>query len=174
MTNYNSVFIIVYIFRFYDPDTTETQRFVSIFDRFFDSLHVRSPTEWIRKRKPGLKPYTSERLKVNGSKLFLPSILRLFFTHMHVFIMHPSCSKVIFDVPSASSVYGLATSEKNKMLLSKETLEGIQITGIDLHTHMYARTDLIFAPCLHVLCSELFCGNNEVSPESESIFIPAK
>ncbi len=89
---------------FDDPDTTETQCFVSIFDRFFDSLNVRcptewSPTEWIRKRKPGLKPYTSlsdERLKVSGSKFFLTSILRLLFTDMHVFIMHPSGSKVIF------------------------------------------------------------------------------
>lgn len=53
---------------FGDPDTTETQRFVSLFDKFFDCLNVRSTNEWISKRKPNLKPYTSpsdERLEVS-------------------------------------------------------------------------------------------------------------
>ncbi len=54
---------------------------------------------------------------------------------------------------SASSVNGLTTSEKNKMLLSKETLEGIRITGIDLHAHMYARTDLIIFIMLYIVNS---------------------
>ena len=53
---------------FDDPDTTETQRFVSLFDKFFDCLNVRSTNEWIGKRNPNLKPYTSpsdERLEVS-------------------------------------------------------------------------------------------------------------
>jgi len=42
-----------------DPDTTETQRFVLMMDRFFDCLNVRNKSEWIKKRKPDLRPYTS-------------------------------------------------------------------------------------------------------------------
>ena len=53
---------------FGDPTTKETQRFVLYFDRFFDCLNVRSTNEWIRKRKPNLKPYSfpnDSRLEVS-------------------------------------------------------------------------------------------------------------
>lgn len=46
----------------------ETQRFVQVFDKFFDCLNVRSRDAHIKRRKPNLKAYTSvndERLKVN-------------------------------------------------------------------------------------------------------------
>ena len=59
---------------FSDPDTSETQRFVSYFDTFFDCLNVRSVNEWCIKRKPNLKPYTSPddpRLKVQNIKHFV-------------------------------------------------------------------------------------------------------
>ena len=52
---------------FSDPSTTETQKFVLYFDKFFDCMNVRSTTEWQQKRKPNLKPYQSvddERLDV--------------------------------------------------------------------------------------------------------------
>lgn len=42
-----------------DPDTEETQRFVSMMDQFFDCLNGRNRSEWALKRKPDLKPYTS-------------------------------------------------------------------------------------------------------------------
>ena len=51
-----------------DSDTTETERFVRMFDQFFDCLNVRSSNEHVTKRKPYLKPYTSstdERLCVS-------------------------------------------------------------------------------------------------------------
>ena len=55
--------------KFYgNPDTTETERFVRTIDKFFDCLNVRSPNEYIRKRKENLKPYTDvedERLSVS-------------------------------------------------------------------------------------------------------------
>lgn len=41
-----------------DPQTSETQRFVEFFDAFFDCLNVRNSQEYIKKRKPNLKPYT--------------------------------------------------------------------------------------------------------------------
>ena len=44
---------------FGDPATKETQRFVLLFDRFFDCLNVRNLNEWAVKRKPDLKPYCS-------------------------------------------------------------------------------------------------------------------
>lgn len=44
---------------FEDPATTETQIFVRNFDRMFDCLNVRSLSEWRKKKKPDLKPYTS-------------------------------------------------------------------------------------------------------------------
>ena len=42
-----------------NPDTEETQRFVSMIDRFFDCLNVRNRSMWAFKRKSDLKPYTS-------------------------------------------------------------------------------------------------------------------
>ena len=51
---------VAHALQFYgDPDTTETQRFVRTFDKFFDCLNVRSPSEYIKKRKENLQPYTS-------------------------------------------------------------------------------------------------------------------
>ena len=53
---------------FGDPATRETEKFILMFDRFFDCLNVRSNS---KQRKPDLLPYTSpndERLEV---KLFL-------------------------------------------------------------------------------------------------------
>ena len=50
-----------------EPDTTETQRFIRYFDRFFDMLNTRHLEEGIRKRKPDLAPYRTpddSRLKV--------------------------------------------------------------------------------------------------------------
>ena len=50
-------------------DTSETERFVQLFDKFFDCLNVRSTDEYIRQRKPNLRPYTEitdERLTVRS------------------------------------------------------------------------------------------------------------
>ena len=44
---------------FGDPETKETECFVRLFDQLFDCLNVRSPTEWYKKKKESLKPYTS-------------------------------------------------------------------------------------------------------------------
>ena len=52
------------------PHTKETERFVRIFDKFFDLMNTRNTKEFVLKRKPNLAPYinnpeTEERLKVN-------------------------------------------------------------------------------------------------------------
>ena len=44
---------------FGDASTTETEKFILMFDHFFDCLNVRCLSEWKVKRKPDLKPYTS-------------------------------------------------------------------------------------------------------------------
>ena len=50
-----------------DPDTTETQKFIEYFDRFFDCLNTRHLREGIQKIKEDLHPYyepTDKRLEV--------------------------------------------------------------------------------------------------------------
>ena len=56
------------------PETTETQTFVRMIDKFFDCLNVRSPDEHQCRTKPNLKPYTSpadERLNVKQFMWFM-------------------------------------------------------------------------------------------------------
>ena len=48
-------------------DTSETEKFVRIMDKFFDCLNGRNLKEHITRRKPNLRPYYSPndgRLKV--------------------------------------------------------------------------------------------------------------
>jgi len=46
------------LFEYYgDTSTTETKRFVMMFDKFFDCLNVRDLHQWVKKLKPDLKPY---------------------------------------------------------------------------------------------------------------------
>ena len=57
---------------FADDSTTETERFVRYFDRFFDCMNVRCFTECFEHRKPDLRPYHSpkdDRLKVTNSSI---------------------------------------------------------------------------------------------------------
>lgn len=42
-------------------NTTETEKFCRMFDKFFDCLNTRSLLEATRKRKPDLKPYFSSK-----------------------------------------------------------------------------------------------------------------
>ena len=50
-----------------EPDTSlwkgtkETERFCRMFDRFFDCLNTRNLTESMKKRKPDLRAYFSEK-----------------------------------------------------------------------------------------------------------------
>ena len=44
---------------FRGPNTEETQKFVTTFDKLFDCVNVRSRDQWIHKLKPDLKPHTS-------------------------------------------------------------------------------------------------------------------
>ena len=124
--------------QFYGGDeTTETQRFIKMFDKFFDCLNVRSPDEYRRKRKPDLKPYTcssDERLTVS---LCVPSIdyKRL----VRVFCLQWLESDFLGYLKewetSVKGREGFTNAQKTTMMLSRETLEGLHITGKNAMTH---------------------------------------
>ena len=44
-----------------DDDTFETERFVRLFDRFFDCLNTRHPDAGFHARKPDLNPYRTTK-----------------------------------------------------------------------------------------------------------------
>ena len=57
-----------------DSQTAETQRFCSMFDKFFDCLNGRNKDEHFKRKKPNLKPYCEaddERLTVRNDTLEL-------------------------------------------------------------------------------------------------------
>ena len=58
-----------------DPATGETQRFCSMFDRFFDCLNIRAYSEGKKKRKPNLLPYRT----ANDTRLKVLILLILFY-----------------------------------------------------------------------------------------------
>ena len=56
-----------------DPDTLETERFVRIFDKFFDIMNTRCLEEGIQKEKSNLKAYEKPddpRLDVSWSHCY--------------------------------------------------------------------------------------------------------
>ena len=55
-----------------NEESTETQRFVKMFDKLFDCLNVRHPTEHIHKRKPFLRPYTSKEDDRFDVRMYIP------------------------------------------------------------------------------------------------------
>ena len=58
--------------------SSETQKFVHLMDKFFDCLNVRNLTEYIKKRKPNLEPYTDAsdpRFKVSFHYCFHKAII---------------------------------------------------------------------------------------------------
>ena len=60
-----------------NPDTEETQRFVSMIDLFFFyCLNVRNMSEWALKRKSDLKPYTSPILLSESFLHLVMQVLR--------------------------------------------------------------------------------------------------
>ena len=131
---------------FGDPETKETEVFVRMFDRFFDCLNVRSPTEWYQKKKESLKPYTSpddDRLQVYAK--FTCLIVKLcMYTCMLIgnvwnldIVISLLCQWLEHDFlgyldewESDAKSSSLAASEKRRMTLSEATLQGLRITGM--------------------------------------------
>ena len=97
------------------PEKAETAKFASMFDKFFDSLNSRNCVTAKQKRKVFLRPYFSGedfRLNVSG--------------------IGYDCSYNTYNVKASVSERekeGFTKSELAMMCLSKETLEGLQMTG---------------------------------------------
>ena len=116
-----------------DASTTETERFVRTFDKFFDCLNVRNLQEHHHRRKPNLAPYSSstdERLSVSAFKSFSQRFkVYEIYTHLqwleNDFLGYLKEWKD--DVAARDDV---TKAQKPRMCLSKETLEGLHITGI--------------------------------------------
>ena len=94
--------------------TKATETFVLMFDRFFDCMNVRHPKEWVTKKKPDLKPYTSTedpRFEVCTRYYFLPlfSITIIFF--------NSGCKRSFSSTLMIGNLMLIATKT---LLLSKE------------------------------------------------------
>ena len=111
-----------------DAETSETKMFVQIFDKFFDCLNVRNLDEHRKKRKPNLRPYTSpndERLTVSFKKgIFLNICIIISQWLEGEFLKYLGDWKASVD-----SRPGFTAAQKALMCISKETIEGLHITG---------------------------------------------
>ena len=111
-----------------NPETTETERFVRNFDKFFDLMNVRSLEEGIKKRKPNLLPYretTDDRLVVSEHEatcsypFVISSLQDNFLSYLDEW---DKCVEEIDDED-------LSVSDRARMCISRETLEGLRFTG---------------------------------------------
>ena len=125
---------------FLDCDgTQQTRLFIRMIDRFFDYLNVRSPVLGHMKRKESIAPYKSPsdyRFKVCVYKICMHThtanmcncnscILNVYFQWLATDFLGylDSWEKEVADQP------GIERKEKQRMCLSKETLQGLRITG---------------------------------------------
>ena len=113
-----------------DPETRETRNFISHFDRFFDCLNGRHMKEGMQKRKPDLRPYRSSednRLKVNHP--WLHYFLSYLITYVHVQWLEEDFLGFLAKWKKSVDALQLKPSQKSAMQLSRQTLEGLHITG---------------------------------------------
>jgi hypothetical protein len=105
-------------------------------DRFFDILNSRNLDESILKRKPDLSPISSiddPRLKVIGC-----AARHLFTSILYVILQWLKENFLAYLDEWEQSVNGrtgFTVAEKRKMMLSRETIEGIRITRIAFHSN---------------------------------------
>ena len=123
---------------------TEMANFISLVDTFFDSVYVVSLLQGKHNRKVFQNPYrsgTDFRLKV--CVLRIPLIHT--HTHAHLlfqisvfrhfkYLMFTVPQRGIFEIPerwktSVTNRKGCTDEEKERMLLSQQSMKGLQITG---------------------------------------------
>ena len=115
-----------------------TQTFALFMDKFFDMLNVRSKREHVHTRKGDMKPYTSptdERLQVCLMHGFKFKALVVSFGN---YICSPLITQWLKDAflgyldsweASVRERQRFSDAQKALMLLSRETLEGLRMTG---------------------------------------------
>ncbi|XP_034315553.2 uncharacterized protein [Magallana gigas] len=95
---------------YYGPEMAETSKFFQLVDRFFDCLNGRSLHEAIRTRKPDLAPYK----QADDPRFeFLRGEFLDYFSNWQA---------------SVTARPGFTKQERNKMVLSHQTIEGIIMT----------------------------------------------
>lgn len=114
-----------------NDEYTETARFCHMFDRFFDCLNTRHFGEGRNKRKPDLEPYCT----INDARLEVCYKNYRFFNYKCTCTQWLECEFLGYlkEWENYTEVQNdLTKEEKNKMMLSHETRQGLKITGIFL------------------------------------------
>ena len=131
------------------PEKAETAKFASMFDKFFDSLNSRNCVTAKQKRKVFLRPYFSgEDFRVNVSGIGYDCSYNTYNVKASVSEREKKDSRFIHvrilqwlqedflgylaewkASVSEREKEGFTKSELDMMCLSKETLEGLQMTG---------------------------------------------
>ena len=126
--------------QFMDEDRTkETRQFIRMIDLFFDALNVKNPLEGKLKRKPFRFPYYTpqdERFKVYLSVLVgithaFTRVISLYFQ----WLKNNFLGYLDGWEKEVSGRQGFTKAQQKRMCLSKETLEGLRITG-KLHSYI--------------------------------------
>lgn len=107
-----------------------------MFDWLFDCLNVRDYNQWKEKRKPDLKPHSradDERLNVGGNFMHGLIVTRIL---LHVVIGERFLGYLKEWKTAVEGEKKLTADENRRMLLSQETMEGLEITGT-VYIHMY-------------------------------------
>ena len=142
-----------------DEGNTATEHFVHLMDRFFDCFNVHDMSESKKTRKPERDPYWSGKdwrfevmLCMMSMIVTLHSMSSRCVTHVHVY--KHSCKLVVREHVAhmqwlqnvflaflqeweneVSQTIQYSTGQRAKMLLSHETMSGLQITGVHILLH---------------------------------------
>ena len=120
------------------PFTMETEHFVRTFDKFFDLMNMRSLREGVYKGKPNLLPYWDNSQSRDRLPASITSILHLNLLSKFLFFHFQWLEKDFIAYldeweTSVNSRKDLSATEKPKLYLSRETLEGLRFTGEDIN-----------------------------------------
>ena len=120
-------------FEFYNINgASETKRFADMFDRFFDCLNVKNLGEYKKKKKPNLSPYydpDEECLTVSGYHLCISRVHHFNYSIFMQWLEKEFLGYLKEWKASVDNRSGFTEAEKAMMCLSKETLEGLHMTG---------------------------------------------
>ena len=122
--------------KFGPKEATETAKYCFFLDKFFDCLNVRHPDEHIRKRKPFLKPYTSEE---DPRFDWLENSFLKYFEEW-------KCS-------TENRLGEFSKKDRNNMFISQQTYEGLCITT----TSVIEITKYLLSQGFQYVLTERFC-----------------